>query len=42
LKAKLDGTNWKSALVLRPGGHPPEVEDFQRLFDFAAQVSRSP
>lgn len=42
LKAKLDSTNWKSALVLRPGGHPPEVEDYQRLFEFAAQVSRSP
>jgi len=42
LKAKLDDVGWPSTLVVRPGAHPPELEDYQRLFDFAAAVSRRP
>lgn len=42
LKAKLDGAGWQSTLVVRPGSHPPELEDYLRLFDFAAAVSRRP
>jgi predicted esterase len=40
LKAKLDQVGWQSTLVVRPGAHPLELEDFQRLFDFTAAVSR--
>lgn len=42
LKARLDASGWSSVLVIRPGGHPPEVEDYQRLFDFASMVSHKP
>jgi predicted esterase len=42
LKQRLDEAHWSSVLVVRPGGHPPEVEDYQRLFDFGAMVSRKP
>ena len=42
LKAKLDEAGWQSTLLVRPGSHPPELEDYQRLFDFAAAVSRRP
>lgn len=42
LKTRLTNSGWASTLVLRPGGHPPEVEDHQRLFDFAVLVSRRP
>ena len=42
LKGKLDEAGWQSTLVVRPGSHPPELEDYQRLFDFAAAVSRRP
>jgi predicted esterase len=39
LKSRLDEVGWSSVLVVRPGGHPPEVEDYQRLFDFASTVT---
>jgi predicted esterase len=42
LKAKLDSVGWRSSMVVRAGGHPPEVEDYQRLFEFASHVSRRP
>jgi predicted esterase len=40
LKSRLDVSGWASMLVVRPGSHPPEVEDYERLFDFASSVSR--
>ena len=40
LKTRLDSSGWASMLVVRPGAHPPEVEDYERLFDFATSVSR--
>jgi predicted esterase len=40
LKGRLDASGWTSMLVVRPGAHPPEVEDYERLFDFASSVSR--
>ncbi len=42
LKAKLDSVGWRSSMVVRAGSHAPEVEDYQRLFEFASHVSRRP
>jgi predicted esterase len=40
MKAVLEDSGWHPTLVVRPGPHPPELGDFQRLFDFAASATR--
>jgi predicted esterase len=40
LEGLLREAGWKPTLVVRPGEHPAEVDDFRRLFAFAATVTR--
>jgi predicted esterase len=38
LKTALESAGWHPRLVVRPGQHPAEVGDYQRLFDFVGTV----
>lgn len=40
MKGLLEEAGWHPTLAVRPGEHPAEVGDFQRLFDFAATAQR--
>lgn len=37
-RATLDAAGWAPGFFLRKGSHPPEVEDFTRVLDFASRL----